>query len=93
MYRISDIKYLFKDKFGIEFSIDQLRKLEKARIIFTTRNLENNYRQLSEEQFKKSVRNLILYYFNTPIEDILKDNPDIIQDRIKKIKKALKLLA
>jgi hypothetical protein len=80
------------DKIGFPMSIPNLRKLEKFGIIFTTRNKSSNYRELDDAMFNKSMRNIILYIFYTPIEDIIKNDASVIASRIKKIKKALKLL-
>ena len=77
---------------GIKLSVDNVRKLELSGIIKTTHNPQSKHREFTDEQFKKTIRNLILYYFNTPIKDIVENKPEVIADRIKKIKKALKLL-
>ena len=89
--KISHIKSAL-EKFGIKISLDNIRKLEKAKIIHTTHNPITRHRQFSEDEFKRSMKNLILYYFNTPIKDILEDKPEMIKDRIKKIRQALRLL-
>lgn len=88
--KISKIKEAL-NKLGIELSLDNIRKLEKAGIITCGRS-KGRFREFSEEQFAKSMRNLLLYYFNTPIKDIKEDKPEVIAERIKLIKKALKQL-
>lgn len=88
IYKISDVKNAM-EKFGIELSIDQIRKLERTGIVICDRK-ESGHRRYTETQFKKTVRNLLLYYFNVPTEVILNCNIKVIKDRINRIFKALR---
>ena len=71
-------------KLGISISVDQIRKLEKAGIVFNTRS-EGKHRLFTDEQFKKSMKNILLYYFNTPIAEIKSGDAALLQARAKNI--------
>jgi len=91
LYKISDIKKRL-DELGLQCSIDQIRKLEKLGLTFAVRNSKNNYREYTEEGLNKSLRNIVLYMFNTPIKDIKSDDPEVIKNSIKKIFKIIRKL-
>ena len=78
------------DGFGVKLSIDNVRKLEIKGIVMTTRNAKNRYREFTDEQFKQTIRNLLLYYFNTPVDVIKKNDSVEMASRISKIRKAVK---
>ena len=89
--KILDLKKSLEE-LGIELSLDQIRKLELQGIIYTSRK-KSGHRILTDDQYAKSMRNLLLYYFNTSIKDIKADKPEVIEKRIRDIKRALKILA
>ena len=90
MYLVHDIRR-FLLKLGIDVSLDQIRKLEKKGLITCTR-AKNRYRVYSEQDFKHAVKNIILYYLRTPVEDILLNDSAVIKDRVSKILLAVKRL-
>ena len=91
MFKISAIKERI-EKEGLVISVDQVRKLEKLGLTFPVRNPKNNYREYTEEGLNKSIRNIILYMFNTPIPDIKSDDPEVLKKSIKNILKIIRKL-
>jgi hypothetical protein len=91
MIRLKEIKKVVDD-LGFVRSIGFYRKLDKAGVISTVRNKHSRYRELDDAMFEKSVRNVILYIFGVPKEDIIQDDSLTINYWVKRIKKALKLL-
>ena len=88
------IAYLQKSlrNIGINISIDQIRKLEVAGIVFCEHSKKNKYRYFTDEQLKKSVRNIIHYYFHTPLKIIKEDNIETLKLWANKIIKTAKTL-
>jgi len=91
-YKITAIQDALK-RLGIETSLDNIRKLELAGIVLTTHNPVSKHREFTEEQFKGTMRNLLLYFFNTPITEILSGNETLLKARVKTILKAARNLS
>ena len=74
---------LFRDGFLI--SADNIRRLEKKGIVFSTRDEDNDYRVFSQEQFDRSIKNVKLYQLGMPITEIIKADPVYIAEWTKKV--------
>ena len=90
LYKVSDLRK-FILKLGIDYSNAQIHRLQEKGIVFCDR-LDNEYRVFTEENFKKSVKNIILYYLSVPLDEIKGADPTIIKDRVSKILLAVKRL-
>jgi len=90
IYKISALQKILKE-YGIDYSIDQIRKLEKFGIVFTTHNPKSKHREFTEDQFDKSVRNICYYYSGATIAEI-KANGEVLKSRKKKILKTTRRL-
>ena len=91
MKRIGDLQKAINNE-GLSCSVDQVRKLEKLGLTFSVRNPKNNYREYTEEGLNKSIRNIILYMFNTPIPDIKSDDPEVLKKSVKNIIRIIRKL-
>ena len=91
MYTISDLKHAVEKLNVFTLSLDQIRKLELTGIVVSTQKAKGKYRYFTDEQFEKSLKNILFYYFNTPIEEI-KTNGEALKLRAKKILKAVRRL-
>ena len=89
MKTIDDLKKAV-EYYKIFLSLDQIRKLEKWSIVFSTRNPENNYREFSSEQFQISIKNILRYYYNVPLDVIQKGDEKELEIWAKIVMKGVK---
>lgn len=85
--KIKEFTGLLCKKYGIDYSVAQIRKLEAAGLFKPERTLKG-YRQYTEDSI--SIRPIILYFLGVPKEVILRDNRDELKPYLARIRKALK---
>jgi DNA-binding transcriptional MerR regulator len=85
--QIQEFCNLLSSKYGISYSSAQIRKLER-KDLFTQARAENRYRQYEDND--TCVRPIILYFFDVPIEIIVRNNRDELKPYLARIRKAFK---
>lgn len=88
--RINEFRDLLAKKYGIPYSIDQIRKIEN-RGIFKPLRTESGYRIYEES--RECLRPVILYFFGVPEEVIIRDSREELKPYLDKIKRALRVVS
>jgi len=87
--RINEFRDLLAKKYGLDYSIDQIRKLEN-RGLFKPIRTPKGYRVYEED--KSLLRPIILYFFGVPEAVIIRDNRDELKPYLAKVNRALKTI-
>jgi len=83
--RIHIFRDLLAKKYGIDWSLDQLRKLEYQGLFKPVRT-PKGYRVYDEG----CIRPIILYFLGVPKELVIRDNRDELKPYLARIRKAIK---
>ena len=90
-YKISKLRKELLN-LGLDISDENLRRYEKIGLIYCSRS-KVGFREFTDEDIKRSIKNVLLYYFHTPVEVIKSKDESVVKEACDKIMSLTELLA